>query len=309
VQSLYLEVRGAGTPSEAPEIYFRFVKRTLERHGGVALGSSWHRGKAVLDKGRWRADIRATGFGTAEIISRTVLDGAPAYSQHAYLHFLTDEDAEGLEPEPESPPPPEGWSALVFPPNPRNDMPFRGLQTGESASFTLETGGVPVESAAAYLVEASPGRGAPRPVEYDAASGYTVSPADDPTLKVTSGPMGGSGESKQMVAVAELPGGGTASYTLQVTRSRWSYRDLGAGAGILLACGVSGWLLAWRRRRSFKYNGYEGPAAMALAEGGSQGGDSAANISSGSSAEGADGKGDQDSRDRGPDGPASGAGA
>jgi hypothetical protein len=272
VQSLYLEVRGASQPAEPPEIYFRFTKRTLERHGGVALGSSWHKGTAVLDNGVWRADLRAVDFGTVEVFSRAVLDGQPAYSQTAYLHFVRPEDVEGQAPEPVCDPP-QGWPSLVFPTNTRNGMPFRGLQTEDSTTFEIAAGGERIAGERAFLAEATPARGAGSEASFDPEKAlWTVSPPDDPTLKVTSGPLGGTGESKLMAVVAELPGGGTAAYTLNVTRSRWSYRKLGTGAGILAFCGVSAGLMAWRRRKGFKYNGYEGPGGAAGGEGTGGGG-------------------------------------
>ena|GEM_PF-2732605 len=248
VQSLYLAVVGAEMPESAPEVYYRFTARTLERHGGVALGSSWHRATVVRDGEAWRADILGASFGTVELYSRFQIGDRRIYSQHNYLHFLRSEDSEGLE-MPAQTELPADWPQFIFPTSSYNDMPFRGAQTGQSAEFEIMTPpGRDVATAGLLLEENMPDS---VKLGYSPRSEkFSFTPREDETLIET-----GTRGSKRAVAVVELPGSGDLmTFSLQVNRSRWSTRKLGLGIGLII--GVAGIIafIVVRNRGRFKYN-------------------------------------------------------
>ena len=259
-ESLYLFVKGAGEPDEAPEVYYRFTARTLERHGGVPLGSSYYRADVEKDaNGLWRADLVGKTFGTFEVYSRYKVRGKTFYSQFNTLHFVTEEikdapDAERVEGLP------EGWPEYVFPSSRYNKMPFRGAEAETTVDFFVRSGGRPVTALSSYLLDAKSGPYMPVSMSLrdPASGGYSLSPPSDPSLNARGGRGPGPGGMrpgvKNMVALMELPNGETMTFTLTVSRSRWTYRKVGLGLVLVLIASVAIGLVTARRRRKFKYN-------------------------------------------------------
>jgi hypothetical protein len=255
VHKIYLHVAGAPQPAEAPEVYYIFTARTLERHGGVPLGKTVHKAEVVMDKGVWRADIFNSTFGSAEVFSRFKLGDSTVFSQYNFLHFLTPEDAKGLEPPAEAVMPAD-WPAFSFPEGSYNGMPFRGLQTGRTTDFkvtNLPEGAQPVQ---AYLVDPRPqGTGTSAITHNPKNNSFTVEPPEDPTLVVVSSPMGGSSRSKTAVAVVEIPSSKEVlTFSMSITLSRWSYRKLNYGLGLAAITGLGTTVAVRKRRKKFKFN-------------------------------------------------------
>ncbi|MDR1044108.1 MAG: hypothetical protein LBP33_03190 [Candidatus Adiutrix sp.] len=248
VQSLYLAVKGAARPETAPEVYYRFTARTLERHGGVALGSSWHQAEVGLDGEAWRADLPGVSFGTVEVYSRFRLGERRVYSQHNYLHFLRSEDAEGLQ-MPARTELPGDWPQFVFPTSSYNDMPFRGARTGQDIEFevrgpagaALPTSGKVIED---NLAEAGD-------LVYSAlAKKFSYQLREDELLAQAGRP----GTKKALAVIALPDSGDLMTFSFNVSRSRWSTRKLGLGLGGMAAVGAISAAIVIRRRRRFKYN-------------------------------------------------------
>jgi hypothetical protein len=256
VHKLYLRVQGAPQPTEAPEVYYKVTARTLARHGGVPLGQTEHKAKVTLDNGVWRADIEGTTFSTIEVFSRFKLGETVVYSQRNFLLFLMEEDTKGLSPLPQTPIPTD-WPKLVFPEGSYNGMPFRGLQTGQSVEFAVANVDQKQEPVGGLLVDAKPHDVAPGPIVFNPKNQkYSLSPETDPSLHVVdSGPMGGSGKSKTSVAVLPLnKSNEVLTFSLQVTLSRWSYRKLNFGLGLVAFAGVTTTVIVSKKRKKFKFN-------------------------------------------------------
>ena len=248
VQKLYLAVVGGEMPELAPEVFYRFTARTLERHGGVALGSSYHKAEVVRDGDTWRADFMGASFGTVEIYSRFKIGDRWVYSQHNYLHFLRAEDAEGLE-MPERVELPSDWPQFVFPTSSYNDMPFRSIQTSQTVEFEIQTKtGQPVPTMGSVLEE---NLTEARSLDYASMSKkFSYTPPEDPLL-LESGSRG----SKKALVVVKLPDSGDiVTFAFGISRSRWSVRKLGWGLGALAGVGLVTAIIVIRRRRRFKYN-------------------------------------------------------
>jgi hypothetical protein len=256
IQNVYLVVPGGAQPEEAPEVYYRFTARTLERHGGVPLGSTYHKANVTLEDGVWKAELVGPTFGTIEVFSRFKVDGTTVYSQYNFLHFIRDEDAQGVSLAPIAQMP-QDWPVFDFPSSSYNDMPFRGTQTENSVDFDVKQGTDPVVAQAAYLVELRDGTFLSSPMSIGETSGkYNMTPADDPLLPVVSGPMGGGSASKTMLALLELPDGNVMTFSLNVSRSKWSYRKLGLGLIFVLVVSIVVGMVTADRRARFKYNEY-----------------------------------------------------
>jgi hypothetical protein len=256
VESAYLVVKDGEQPAEAPEVYYRFTARTFERHGGVPLASTYHKAEVTKDEnGLWRADLIGNKFGTMEIYSRYVLGGETVYSQFNFLHYANEEELSGA-PDPEIVPGlPADWPVLEFPSSKYNEMPFRGTQTENQVDFALLRNGQKVSPEKSLLVETKKSPFPPETIGFDGSTlKYTLSPADDPRLAVTSGPMGGMSGSKSMVALINLPNNEAVTFTLNVTRSKWSYRKLGYGVLFALCVAAIAGIVTAERRRKFKYN-------------------------------------------------------
>ena len=248
VQSLYLAVVGADVPETAPEVYYRFTARTLERHGGVALGSSWHQGKVVRDGETWRADLFGASFGTVEIYSRFRLGDRYVYSQHNYLHFIRAEDSEGLK-MPERVDLPADWPQIVFPTSSYNDMPFRGIQAGQTVEFQLEPQPGQAQPASALVLAENTDSAVK--LDYSSMSKkFSYTPEEDEQMAEA-----GARGSKKAVVMVGVPGSGDLiTFSFNVNRSRWSTRKLGLGLGGMAAVGAVSATTVIRRRRRFKYN-------------------------------------------------------
>lgn len=245
IQSLHLMVRGAEQPEKAPEVYYRFTSRTMERHGGVALGTSTHQAEVVWDEDSWRADIFGPSFGTVEVFSRFELAGRPVYSQYNYLHFLRQEDAEGLE-LPAKVEMPADWPQFVFPTSSYNDMPFRGVQTGQSVEFEIAAQSSAPEKA--LVLEA--GGEAPISLSSSLARKFSFAPLEDTALAEA-----GSRGSKRAIVLATVPHSREVlTFGFSISRSRWSTRKLGYGLGALAGVALITSVIVIRRRRRFKYN-------------------------------------------------------
>lgn len=249
IRSLYLAVAGAEMPATAPEVYYRFTARTMERHGGVALGSSFHQAKVEREGDSWRADIFGASFGTVEVFSRFKLGDRMVYSQHNYLHFVRAEDSKDLK-MPERAELPADWPQLVFPTSSYNDMAFRGTQAGQTVEFEVlnHKGKAEVAKMAVVLEENMPEAVtvgfSPRSKKFS----YTAQ--EDPSLLEA-----GARASKQALALIELPGSGEIlTFSLSVSRSRWSTRKLGLGLGAAAAMAAVTAIIVVHRRRRFKYN-------------------------------------------------------
>jgi hypothetical protein len=256
IESVYLLVRGGEEPVEAPEVYYKFTVRTLERHGGVPLASTYHKAKVVKDdNGLWRADLVGTRFGTIEVYSRYRVGDETVYSQYNFLHFIAEEEDKSV-PVPETVPGlPEDWPVFEFPSSKYNEMPFRGTQTENEVDFALLRYGKNVSPRNTLLTDVEENHFPPQTIGFNDSSGkYTLSPADDPTLQISSGPMGGMAGSKSMVAMVNLPGNESVTFTLSVTRSKWSYRKLGLGLVFVLCTAIVVAIVTAERRRKFKYN-------------------------------------------------------
>jgi hypothetical protein len=256
VHKLYLHVHGAETPTEAPEVYYRVTARTLARHGGVPLGKTEHKANVTLIDGVWRADIAANTFATIEVFSRFKLGDAVVYSQRNFLHFLTEEDAKGVSPIPVTPIPAD-WPILAFPEGSYNGMPFRNLQTGEETSFEVKNVERGLEPDGGFLADAEPHGVGPTPITFNPNKNkYTVKAESDPSLLVVvSGPMGGMGKSKTSVAVVPLKDSNVVlTFSLNVRLSKWSYRKLDFGVGLVAFAGIATTTIVVKKRKKFKFN-------------------------------------------------------
>jgi hypothetical protein len=255
IHQLYLHVQGAEQPTEAPEVYYKVTARTLARHGGVPLGQTTHRADVTMDNGVWRADIVGNTFSTVEVFSRFKLGEVTVYSQRNFLHFLTEEDAKGLDPIPQATIPAD-WPKLVFPEGSYNGMPFRGLQTGQEVDFSVGNVDQKYEPMGGYLVDGEPHGVGPTPIVQKAKNGkFVLTAENDPSLVVTSGPMGGSSRSKVSVAVMPLNNGDEVlTFSLNVSMSRWSYRKLNWGLGLVAFAGISATIVVSKKRKKFKFN-------------------------------------------------------
>jgi hypothetical protein len=260
VESLYLFVKGAEIPEEAPEVYYRFTARTLERHGGVPLGSAFYRAKVEKDQnGLWRADLVGKSFGTFEVYSKYKVKGSVFYSQFNILHFVTEDIKDGPDMESVSGLPSD-WPEYVFPFSRQNKMPFRGMETDTKVDFEALRGGKPILAVNSYLLDAKDGPYMPAAISLvDASKGkYSLSPPNDPSLYVSrstaGGRPGGRVGFKNMVALLELPNNEFMTFTLTVSRSRWTYRKIGLGLVFVLTISVIVGLVTAQRRGKFKYN-------------------------------------------------------
>jgi hypothetical protein len=257
IHKIYLSVQGAEQPTEAPEVYYLTTARTLARHGGVPLGKTTHKAEVVMDekRGVWRADIVGNSFATVEVFSRFKLNGTTVYSQYNFLHFLTDEDAKDLPKVPETPLPVD-WPKLVFPEGSYNGMPFRGLQTGNSVDFSVANVAKLDEPTGGILIDAKPNGVEPSPITFNPKKEkYSFSPNSDPNLVVVSGPMGGSSRNKVAVAVLPLKNSNEVmTFSLTVSLSRWSYRKIGWGLGLVAMTGLTTTVIVTKKRKKFKFN-------------------------------------------------------
>jgi hypothetical protein len=258
VESVYLMLKGVTEPDEVPEVYYRFTARTLERHGGVPLSSTYHKAKVEKDKnGLWRADLIGNTFGTFEIFSRYKVKGKTFYGQMNFLHFLREDAKDGPVAENVKSLPAD-WPTFIFPMSKYNEMPFRGTQTENKVYFEVLRDGNKIEGAKGFLVDIKEGPFTSAVLNYEKERGdYNLTPPDDPTLKVVSGPMGGSSETKNMVALLTLPNGENMTFTLTVSRAKWSYKKIGLGVILTLAAAIIIGIITADRRRKFKYNEHD----------------------------------------------------
>lgn len=248
VQSLYLAVAGGAMPELPPEVYYRFTARTMERHGGVALGSSYHQAKVARDSETWRADLFGASFGTVEVYSRFKIGDSWVYSQHNYLHFLLKEDAEKLV-MPARVELPSDWPQFVFPTSSYNDMPFRGAQTGEAVEFEVQTQTGKMPPVSGLVLEENFNEAVK--IGYSALSKkFSYTPPEDKALLEAGGRS-----SKKALALIKLPGSkDILTFSFDVSLSRWSSRKLGWGLGALGAVAIISTAIVFSRRRRFKYN-------------------------------------------------------
>jgi hypothetical protein len=134
-------------------------------------------------------------------------------------------------------------------------MPFRGTQTETIVTFDVKRGDSPVLAQAGWLVETRDGFFHLNSVSFGKGPGkYSLQPSDDPTLEVSSGPLGGTSEAKTMLAVLKLPDGEVMTFSLNVTRSKWSYRKLGLGLLLVLTVSIVVGIITSDKRRRFKYH-------------------------------------------------------
>ena len=251
VQSLYLGVKGASMPESAPEVYYRFTARTMERHGGVALGSSIHQAKVERDGDSWRADFIGNTFGTVEVYSRFRLADNWVYSQHNYLHFIRAEDAEGVE-MPHRAELPADWPKIVFPTSSYNDMPFRGTQAGQQVEFEIDSAkssGAPDKAVAVENeIVASPVA-----LTFNKMSGkFGYRPQEDEAMKEA-----GARATKKSVILALIPGTKSlVTFSMDISRSRWSTRKLGWGSILIFSVAAVTIVTVLIRRKRFRYNDF-----------------------------------------------------
>ncbi len=257
-QSFYLGVsKGADMPSEAPEVYYRFTVRTMERHGGVPVSSSTYKAKVEKDRNTWRVDVYSPEYGSAEVFSRFRIGEKYVYSQFNYLHYfrVDDKNAENGEgkKEPAPMPPaaaiPEDWPTVTFPASSYNEMPFRGLRLGASEVFTVEPG--PARSVPPAAKVAEDNFEEPLSIAYDPESrGFSYAPREDGVLEA-SPPR----TSKTAVVIVEFPESGEIStFSLTVSKSKWSGLDLNSGLVLLFGTAVTVTAIVLYRRRRFKYH-------------------------------------------------------
>jgi hypothetical protein len=255
VHRVYLVTVGAPRPDEAPEVYYKFTARSRGRHGGVPLAATFHKAEVTLEDGLWRAELIGFTYGTLELFSRFKLKGSIVYSQYNVFLSLRPGDYE----EPVQPPRvemPQDWPLFLFPLPRPNGMPFRGTQTEELVDFDVQRGTSPVIAEAGWLVETRDGtRSAQSLIIGDQPGKYSLRPANDPSLLVAQGPLGGT--SKTVLALLELPGGEVMTFSLYVVRSKWTYRKLGLGILVVLTVSVVVGIIVSDRRRRFKYDEFD----------------------------------------------------
>jgi hypothetical protein len=255
VVRVYLIVRGAPAPQEAPLVYYRLTKRSRGRHGGVPLVSYYHRAEVIqVATGLWAADLVAKTYGTLELFSRYELSGAIHYSQLNILHLLREDDKDFPEPEKLSGIP-QDWPIFLFPASKYNDMPFRGTKTDTIVSFPITRGGEPLASEKAFLLETKRASYEPESIGFDPETlKHALSPADDPELKVSSGPVTAFADQKNMVALLTLSSGEVMTFAMTVSRSKWSYKKPGIGLALVISVGAIAGIVTTSRRKQFKYN-------------------------------------------------------
>jgi hypothetical protein len=263
VQNMFLEVMGAPQPEQAPEVYYLFTARTQDRQGGEALGSSFHQAKVSQENGVWKAEVRVPAGGTVEMFSRFRLGDRTVYSQTNYQHSLYGPAAEGLPAVPEVAWP-KDWPRFVFPASSYNDMPFQGIQTGASVSFEVKKEEKPVTPEEALFLEAQvPGKVVDL-ISFKKGT-YTLAAGDDPDLPAVStrrggggGGGGGRGGGKLMLALVSVPESGEVmTFSLNLSRSRWSLENFLWGLGYICVAGLVIALIVIRQRKRFKYNDHE----------------------------------------------------
>ena len=258
VKNLYLGVsKGAEIPAEAPEVYYRFTTRTLERHGGVPVSSAIYKAKVEKDskENTWRADIYSPDFGTAEVFSRFTLGETRVYSQYTFLHYVRTErdkdEAEKQETSPPMPPAvdlPENWPQIIFPVSDYNDMPVRSLRIGEKTNFTVRSGTGRDEPVEALLFEKD--NPTPLALPYDPKERtFSCTPLPDETLETAQ-----RGATKNVVLQVAFPNSSdVATVGISVSKSRWSGLDLNSGLFLLFgSAGLTIGIVLHRRKR-FKY--------------------------------------------------------
>jgi hypothetical protein len=177
------------------------------------------------------------------------------YSQRNFLLFLMEKDSEGLEPIPQASMPAD-WPRLVFPAGSYNGMPFRGMQTGREVDFTVANVEPQNEPQGGFLADANPHGLDPAPIGHvPGKKKYTMVAESDPSLTVTSGPMGGSSRSKTQVAVVPLANSNDVmTFSLNVTLSKWSYRKITWGLGLVAVSGLTTTVIVNKRRKKFRFN-------------------------------------------------------
>jgi hypothetical protein len=256
VKNLYLAVsKGVDIPVEAPEVYYRFTIRTLERYGGVPVNSTIYKAKIEKDskKNTWRVDIYSPDFGTVEIFSRFTLGETRVYSQYTFLHYVRTERSKN---EAETPPPmppvadlPEDWPQIVFPVSNSNDMPIRSLRIGEKTNFTVKPGTERGEPVDALLFEKD--HLTPLALPYDPKERtFSCTPLADETLDKTP-----RGTIKNVVLQVAFPNSSdVATVGIGVSKSRWSGLDLNSGLFLLFGSAGLTIVAVLRRRKRFKYH-------------------------------------------------------
>jgi hypothetical protein len=254
---VYLIVLGAPAPTEAPQVYYRFTKRSRARHGGVPLVSQYHKAEVLKDEtGLWAADLIGKSYGTFEIYSRYELNGTVVFSQVNFIHSMREEDKEYPNPD-NVLEIPKDWPIFLFPASKYNDMPFRGTRTDTLVTFSLSREGKPLASDMAFLLETKEGPYLPKPLSFDESTfKLGLSPDDDPDLKVSSGPVTAVSDQKTMVALAKLSNGEVMTFSFSVSRSKWSYKKPAIGLALLLSvAGLTG-IVTVDRRKKFKFNNF-----------------------------------------------------
>ena len=258
VKHFYLSVsKGAEMPAEAPEVYYRFTTRTLERHGGVPINSKIYKANVVRDKTGWRTDIYSPNFGTAELFSRFTVDGKRIYSQHNYLHFVatsrnrdagTTTNAPPAAPMPPETSLPEDWPQVVFPTSNYNAMPLRTIRIGDEVSFTVEPG--TGRSAPVTAASFEDNLATPLVLPYKQKGQlFTFTPRQDEILENAPRRVAKNG-----VLVVTFPDTDeAATFCLGISRSKWSGLDLNSGLFLLFGSAILAIAIVLYRRRRFKY--------------------------------------------------------
>ena len=251
----YLSVsEGAEAPTEAPEVYYRFTTRTMERHGGVPIASKIYEAKVVREGKTWRADIFSPDFGSVEIFSRFMIGDTRVYAQHNYLHFVAA--SRNRDNAPQTPPPPmppettlpEDWPLIEFPTSNYNAMPLRTLRIGEDAMFTVKRAAGQSTPGAAFAHEDN--FTTPLALPQNARTQtFTYAPRPDDILENAARRV-----AKNAVLTVTFPDSDeVATFCLSISRSKWSGLDLNSGLFLLFGSAVLTIAIVLYRRRRFKY--------------------------------------------------------
>ncbi|MDR2366610.1 MAG: hypothetical protein LBF58_00640 [Deltaproteobacteria bacterium] len=181
-----------------------------------------------------RVTVRAGGYSRIGLTARlTDREGVVSYAQADFNVYAREGSVS--PPSGDSPPP---WPFFEL----TSDQPLYWPQTGQTFFIALKNLG----SAPAPLSVWEEGHGGPVALlSPDADGRYGYVPPNDPRLDKL-----GTTASKRLVFVHPLPGGGTASLSLYVHRSRTEKRNRGAGLAVFAACvaGASGVGLHWLRK-------------------------------------------------------------
>ncbi|MDR1109158.1 MAG: hypothetical protein LBP92_00310 [Deltaproteobacteria bacterium] len=220
--------------------------------GGVPPGPgvlfSWHEGQASLGSGQAgqgqyvsreaeagepRVTVEAGGYSRVELTARLDIGGVVHYAQADFNLFAR----EGSRSRPSAAGAP-GWPFFEL----GSEAPLYWPQTGQTFHVRILGLDLPPGPMAVW----EEGGGAPAAVIVPDEGGlYSYAPPHDPALDRL-----GATASKNLVFVHPLGGGGTASLSFAVHRSRVERRRLGAGLAVFLAgLAGGGWFLAARRRR------------------------------------------------------------